>query len=119
MAKVCEFPALRQPGSHPCSSRLNVLHSVLVANIKVSIVQGSMLLQLNVVIVAFLINIDKKKCVTLFFSLFRFGGTLHVDSSTDGVLASHAMVMKGEEVFFIFALDTPFYIVKSYNNVFT
>ena len=92
---------------------------VLVANIRVSLVQGSMLLQLNVVIVAFLINIDKKKCVTLFFSLFRFGGTLHVDSSTDGVLASHAMVMKGEEVFFIFALDTPFYIVKSYNNVFT
>ena len=46
-----------------------------------------------------------KKWVTLFFSLFRFGGTLHVDSSTDGVLASHAMVMKGEEVFFIFALE--------------
>ena len=54
--------------------------------------------------VVIVINIDKK-WVTLFFSLFRFGGTLHVDSSTDGVLASHAMVMKGEEVFSIFALD--------------
>ena len=33
----------------------------VVANIKVSLVQGSMLLQLNVVIAAFLINIDKEE----------------------------------------------------------
>ena len=81
---------------------------ILVANIRVSLGQGSMSLQSNVVRVAFLINIDKK-WVTLFFSLFRFGGALHVDSSTEGVLASHAMVMKGEEVFFIFDLDAPFF----------
>ena len=84
---------------------------ILVANIRVSLGQGSMSLQSNVVRVAFLINIVKK-WVTLFFSLFRFGGTLHVDSSTDGVLASHAMVMKGEEVFFIVAFDTSFFICK-------
>ena len=58
--------------------------------------------------VVIVINIDKK-WVTLFFSLFRFGGTLHVDSSTEGVLASHAMVMKGEEVFFIFDLEATFF----------
>ena len=34
---------------------------ILIADIRVSLVQGSMLLQLNVVIVAFLINIDKRK----------------------------------------------------------
>ena len=53
----------------------------------------------------------------MFFSFIRFGGTLHVDSSTEGVLASHAMVMKGEEVFFIFDLEATFFIVISYNNV--
>ena len=30
--------------------------------------------------------------------LFRFGGKLHVDSSEEGVVTSHAMVMIGEEV---------------------
>ena len=40
---------------------------LLVANIRVSLVQGSMLLQLNVVIVAFLINIDKKNGLPCFF----------------------------------------------------
>ena len=31
-------------------------------------------------------------------SLSRFGGRLHVDSSEEGVVTSHAMVMIGEEV---------------------
>ena len=34
---------------------------ILIADIRVSLVQGSMLLQLNVVIAAFLINIDKEE----------------------------------------------------------
>ena len=32
------------------------------------------------------------------YFLSRFGGKLHVDSSPEGVIVSHAMVMKGEEV---------------------
>ena len=41
---------------------------ILVAYIRVSLVQGSMLLQLNAVIVAFLINFDKKNSQPVVFS---------------------------------------------------
>ena len=46
---------------------LHQVDPILVADIRVSLVQGSMLLQLNVVIVAFLTNIDKKNVLPCFF----------------------------------------------------
>ena len=51
----------------------------------------------------FTINLQVNKNDNGLDAIFsRFGGKLHIDSTPEGVIASHAMVMKGEEVFISF-----------------